>query len=125
MSIAVDLDQLASALEGYTYGYLLTSSTGGVKAVTVTASVDGDEVDIPVGSRGSARNLAGNPIATLLFPPSEPGGYSLIVDGTASVTDHGFRLAPAKAVLHRPVEQADGDPSPVPDTGCGHDCRPL
>jgi hypothetical protein len=128
MSIAVDLDQLAGTLAGYPFGYLLTSAEGSVKAVAVTARVVDGHVDIPVGSSGSARNLAENPRATILCPPTEPRGYSLIVDGTASATDHGFRLAPAKAVLHRPADHADadaGDHTHTHDSGCGHDCRPL
>ena len=142
MSIVVDLDRLAGTLADYPYGYLLTSRKGAVKAVTVTASVVDGHVDIPVGSSGSARNLADNPTATLLFPPTAPGGYSLIVDGTASATARGFRLDPAKAVLHRPADHAadpgaghadpadpahpaDPDPAHTHDSGCGHDCRPL
>lgn len=126
MSIVVDLDHLAATLAKYPYGYLLTSSKGAVKAVTVTASVVDGVVDIPVGSGGSADNLAGNPLATLLFPPVEPRGYSLIIDGTAGATERGFRLEPAKAVLHRPADHADaGDPTHTHSDGCGNDCRPI
>ena len=128
MSIVVDLDQLATTLHAYPYGYLLTSRKGAVKAVTVTASVVDGQVDIPVGSSGSARNLSDNPTATLLFPPTAPRGYSLIIDGTASATERGFSLAPAKAVLHRPADHGDapaGDPMHTHDSDCGHDCRPL
>lgn len=126
MSIVVDLDQLASTLADYAYGYLLTSRKGAVKAVTITASVVDGQVDIPVGSSGSARNLADNATATLLFPPTAPKGYSLIIDGTASATNRGFRLAPDKAVLHRPADHAgDGDPNRTHESGCGHDCQPL
>lgn len=124
MSIVVDLDQLAATLADYPYGYLLTSSKGAVKAVTITAHVLDGQVDIPVGSSGSAGNLAKNPTATLLFPPTTQAGYSLIIDGTATATDRGFRLAPDKAVLHRPADHA-GDPTHTHDSGCGQDCRPL
>ncbi len=129
MSIVVDLDHLAETLADYPYGYLLTSSGGAVKAVTVTATVQDGGVDIPVGSGGSARNLADNPKATLLFPPPQPRGYSLIVDGEATATDHGFRLTPAKAVLHRPADHAEAasgtQAAHTHDSSCGHDCRPV
>jgi hypothetical protein len=129
MSIVVDLERLGETLADYPYGYLLTTSRGAVKAVTISARVVDGQVDIPVGSGGSADNLADNPKATLLFPPTAPRGYSLIIDGTASATDHGFRLSPAKAVLHRPadhVEAADGTrPAHTHDSGCGHDCTPV
>ncbi|MGA8046930.1 MAG: pyridoxamine 5'-phosphate oxidase [Dermatophilaceae bacterium] len=134
MSIVVDLERLGQTLADYPFGYLLTTSRGAVKAVTVSAHVVDGEVDIPVGSGGSARNLADNPTATLLFPPTEPRGYSLIVDGTASATERGFRLSPAKAVLHRPADHADAaveahdgqtGPAHTHDSACGHDCRPV
>jgi hypothetical protein len=124
VSIVVDLDRLGSALADRSYGYLLTTSGDTVKAVTVTASVVDGDVDIPVGSSGSARNLSENPAATLLFPPADAGGYSLIVDGTARATDHGFRLTPARAVLHRPADHAAG-PTHAHDSACGHDCQPV
>ena len=62
---------------------------------------------------------------TLLFPPPEPRGYSLIVDGTARTTDDGFVLEPATAVLHRPADHADPGTPHTHDAGCGHDCRPV
>ncbi|MGD8200636.1 pyridoxamine 5'-phosphate oxidase family protein [Ornithinimicrobium sp. W1679] len=126
MSIVVDLDQLATALADHPYGYLLTTSGGAVKAVTVSAHVVDGHVVVPVPSNGSARNLADNPAATLLFPPAEPRGYSLIVDGTAVSTDDGFRLEPSRAVLHRPADHAGTGGAPhTHEGGCGHDCRPV
>ncbi|NLJ54022.1 MAG: pyridoxamine 5'-phosphate oxidase family protein [Intrasporangiaceae bacterium] len=131
MSIVVDRENLAEKLAEYPYGYLLTSADGAVKAVTVTATVRDGAVIIPTASRGSARNLAGNPTATLLCPPTAHHGYSLIVDGTAAVDGEGFRLDPATAVLHRPADHNDnpalgGDGVPhTHDSACGHDCRPV
>ncbi len=66
------------------------------------------------------------PLVTLLWPPAEPGGYSLIVDGTvtsaegAGTGDNSVVVRPTKAVLHRPAVSPD-DASP----GCGSDCVPL
>ena len=101
MSIVVDLDQLAATLAQYPFGYLLTTGQRGVKAISVTAAVIDGRVDIPVGSGGTADNLARDPRATLLFPPVTPDGYTLLVDGTASATTRGFALEPFSAVLHR------------------------
>jgi len=126
MSIPVDLDQLATALSDFPYGYLLTTSGAAVKAIAITAHVEDAEVVIPVESRGSSTNLASNPTATLLFPPTEPRGYSLIVDGTARADGEGFRLAPSRAVLHRPAAHSDeGEGTHTHDGSCGHDCKPL
>ena len=131
MSIVVDLQRLAETLAEYPYGYLLTTSGGRVKAVTITATVLDDRVIIPTGSNGSARNLAENSTATLLFPPTQHHGYSLIVDGSAAATDEGFTMTPDRAVLHRPADHNDevtdpqGGVAHTHDSTCGHDCRPI
>ena len=59
---------------------------------------------------------------TLVFPPREPRGFTLLVDGTAEVAGDDVRITPATAVLHRPASHADGPPAP---DGCGNDCAPL
>lgn len=125
MSIPVELSDLARALADHGDGYLLTAGGRGVKAVTVTARVDGDVVRIPGGSRGTSANLEADPSATLLFPPREPRGHTLLIDGTAETMDDGFVLTPASAVLHRPADHADGDPGAPGSSSCGHDCEPV
>ncbi len=123
MSIVVDPTQLAGALQDFGSGYLLTvSSEGVVKAVTVDPVAEDGVLRIAGPSRGSAKNLADNPSATVIFPPAERHGYTLIVDGSARVVGDGFEVAPSAAVLHRPSSHADG---PLPPEGCGHDCRPV
>ena len=83
MSIPVDLERLAEALADFGAGYLVTvGGDGRAKVVTVEPTVVGAEVRLPA-SRGSAANLAANPAATLVFPPAELHGYTLLVDGTA------------------------------------------
>jgi hypothetical protein len=58
---------------------------------------------------------------SLLWPPNEPGGYSLIVDGAAAPSDDGrIAVTPTRAVLHRPAAGSDAS-SP----GCGADCVPI
>ncbi|MFC6286094.1 pyridoxamine 5'-phosphate oxidase family protein [Nocardioides sp. GCM10027113] len=123
MSIPVPIDRLAETLQDFGPGYLLTAGADGrVKVVTVEPTpVDGA---LACGaSRGSAANATANPAATLLFPPPEPRGFSLIVDGDASVASGDeVSVRPTKAVLHRPASHADG---PVAGDGCGHDCKPV
>jgi hypothetical protein len=122
MSIPVELSKLAEALVHRGTGYLLTSSPQGVvKAVTVEPALADGVLRCPP-SRGSATNLAANPRATLLFPPAEARGYTLLVDGTAVAEDDGISLTPTSAVLHRPADHADG---PVSGEGCGNDCEPV
>src|SRR5689334_4412621 len=109
MSIVVDLDQLGARLAEHGAGYLLSAGPDGrVKAVTVEPVLDGEVLRVPGGSRGTARNLEHNPAVTVLFPPAEARGYSLIVDGSAVATANGFDVVPEHAVLHRPADHADG-----------------
>lgn len=120
MSIPVDIDKLASAVADFGAGYLLTvSPQGRVKAVTVDPVVESGAVRILGQSRGSAENLVGNPAVTVVYPPLETHGYSLIIDGTATVVNDGFEITPTAAVLHRPAAHADGPPPP---RGCQNDC---
>jgi hypothetical protein len=123
MSIPVEVGDLGKALEGFGAGYLLTSSAAGtVKVVTVEPSVVDGVVRVEAPGRGTLTNLAGNPAVTLVFPPLERRGFTLLVDGTAEADGDDVRITPSGAVLHRPASHADGPPAP---DGCGHDCHPV
>ena len=129
----VDVKRLAAALPDYPFGYLITVDDGyRVHAVTVEPELrdvpdgpDGPGAILDVGLVGghTRENLAHRSEVTLLWPPPEPGGYSLIVDGRAEATDSDSETArigvvPTRALLHR---EADPD-SPEAAKGCLHDC---
>ena len=129
MSIPVAVDDLRTALaERPSSAYLLTvSDDGRPHAVHVALSWDGDRLAADVGRR-TAANAAARPNAvSLVFPVRNADDYSLIVDGTASVAtgdaadggERRVRIAPTKAVLHRPAA------APDPASACGSDCVPL
>lgn len=123
MSIPVEVGDLGAALGDFGAGYLLTASpSGAVKAVTVEPSVEDGVLVVAGPGRGSLGNVGANPAVTLLFPPREQRGYTLLVDGTAETVGDDVRVTPTGAVLHRPAAHADG---PAPPEGCGHDCRPV
>jgi hypothetical protein len=123
MSIPVDIATLATALADFGPGYLLTAGANGrVKAVTVEPSVVEGVLVVGGAGRGSSANIAANPAVTLLFPPPEPRGFTLLVDGNAELDGESARITPTSAVLHRPAAHADGPPAPG---GCGHDCKPV
>jgi hypothetical protein len=122
MSIAVDVADLAKALEDFGAGYLLTTTGGNVKVVTVEPTVTDGVVLVEGPGKGTLANLADNPVVTLVFPPLEQRGFTLLVDGTGEVTGDDVRVAPTGAVLHRPASHADGPPAP---DGCGNDCAPV
>ncbi|MCV7428936.1 pyridoxamine 5'-phosphate oxidase family protein [Mycobacterium montefiorense] len=129
----VDLDRLAAALPDYPFAYLITVDDGyRVHTVTVEPRLrdlsdgpDGRRTVVDVGLIGgrTRENLAHRSDVTLLWPPPEPGGYSLIVDGEAETTESGSEavrlgVLPTRALLHR---EADPD-SPDTAKGCLHDC---
>jgi hypothetical protein len=77
--------------------------------------------------RGRTRNNVENrKDVTLLWPPREPGDYSLIVDGQAQVAEAADRdddtvqleVVPTRALLHRNADPA----TPGSAKGCLHDC---
>jgi hypothetical protein len=115
MSVGVELDKLREQTECFgTSPYLLTvSDDGRPHATAVTVRWDGDELVAGVGRR-SASNVTARPDVSLLWPPVDADGFSLIVDGRAEVRDGEVAIAPSHAILHR--QRADGP---------GSDCAPL
>ncbi len=130
MSIEVDLTKLAEAMADYTYAYLLTAGdTGAPHAVAVTPRLTADGLVVEGLGRRSAANAVERAAVAMVWPPSAPGGYSLIVDGTASVATAGGEgrstvvVSPRRAVLHRPAPSRGADAAG--EGGCGSACVPL
>jgi hypothetical protein len=121
MSVKVDLDQLASALGDFTFAYLVTVGDD-YRAHTVAVQpvlVDG-VLDVGAIGKSTRSNAGAHPDVTVVWPPREPGGYTLIVDGHGQPTDDGLKVVPSRAVLHRPAV-----PGAATKPGCLHDCVPL
>jgi hypothetical protein len=118
----VDFERLAAALPDFPFAYLVTvDDEYRVHTVTVEPTLRGAVLDVGVIGGRTRANLAQRHDVTLLWPPPEPGGYSLIVDGHADVSDEGAEtvrcgVVPTRALLHR---EAD---SPSVAKGCLHDC---
>lgn len=123
MSIPVALERLRNETRRFALApYLLTvSDDARPHAVVVAAVWEGDAFTMEVGRR-SASNASARPQVSLLWPPNEPGGYSLIVDGTAASARGEGRIVvtPTAAVLHRPAA-----PSDAARPGCSADCVPI
>jgi hypothetical protein len=127
VSIPVDVADLARALEDFGAGYLLTvGESGAVKVVTVEPrAVDGVLVVTGPG-RGTLANLARSATVTLVFPPPQRRGFTLLVDGAGAIDGDDVRVTPTGAVLHRPRAHADGPPPPGGSAdACGNDCAPV
>ena len=119
MSVKVELDELAARLDEYGFAYLVTvSDAGAAHVIAVTPRLTADGVVADALGRHSIANATAHPEVTMVWPPTQAGGYSLIVDGTATVGDEAITLSPTKAVLHRPAPGADG-------TRVGNDCQPV
>lgn len=121
MSIEVAADKLAETVERLPIAYLLTLGDRprphvGAVDTTVTDGV----VHVAGVGRTALRDAADHDAVTLLWPPTEPAGYSLIVDGTATVVGECLDVVPQRAVLHRP---APG--SKRTDGACASDCAEL
>lgn len=126
MSIPVPPERLRAAIaERPAAAYVLTVSVDGhPHAVHAAIAWDRDALAASVG-HGTASNAVQRPDAVaIVFPLRSPDDYSLIVDGTAAVDTSGarplLRIAPTKAVLHRPAAV----PS-APASACADDCVPL
>lgn len=120
MSIKVDLEELAGALGDFSYAYLITvGADHRAHAIAVQPVLAGGVFDLGGAGATTSRNLEQHSAVTLVWPPREPGGYSLIVDGTGTLGASLF-VTPQRAVLHRPAGDAPAGP-----TGCPHDCVPL
>ena len=122
MSIPVALPDLASTLERFGSGFLLTTAGERIKVVVVDPVVDGSTLRISDPGSGTRANLAANPVLTLTYAPLTPRDHALIVDGTGHLDGSDVVVTPTGAVLHRPASHASG---PVSEDGCGHDCRPV
>ncbi|MGX9789452.1 pyridoxamine 5'-phosphate oxidase family protein [Mycobacterium sp. MMS18-G62] len=122
MSVKVDLDQLADALAEFAFAYLITVGDDyRAHTVAVDPVLTDGVVDVgPIGN-STRKNVAQHDGVTLVWPPKEPGGYSLIVDGQGRASDDTLKVVPSRAVLHR----AATPNSPAAATGCLHDCVPI
>ncbi|MDF1603338.1 pyridoxamine 5'-phosphate oxidase [Nocardioides sp. YIM 152315] len=103
MSVVVDLADLPERLQEFDRGYLLSSRDGLVKAVSVRAARDDGTLRISTPGRGSVANVGANPKVTLLFPPLDNPGMTLLVDGISAADGDDVVVTPTGAVLHKPV----------------------
>jgi hypothetical protein len=122
MSIAVGLERLAETLDRYRSGYLLTvGENARAHVVAVNPRLVEGTLRILDPGRRTQANAAARPSVTVLWPPPDPSGYSLIVDGNAGTADGELTVTPTRAVLHRPAP-----PGATPaGGGCTSDCVEL
>lgn len=104
MSHVVPLNSLAEELSDRSFAYLLTvADDGRPHAVAVVPQLDGTDLHIDGTGRRTRANVTERPAVSLVWPPSDATGHSLIVDGAAVVDGERVIVLPDHAVLHRPA----------------------
>jgi hypothetical protein len=109
MSIEVPIDQLFAEIGRWGFGYLVTVSAdhrSHLLALRPAVTGEGDARRLRFDAAGgrACRNAAERADVSIVFPPAEHSdGYSLVVDGRATVDGQFVDVQPAWAVLHRPA----------------------
>jgi hypothetical protein len=125
VSIPVEIADLERAMTEHDTAYLLSNLDGRTHVVTVDPRVVDEVLVVDEPGRRTSANLSANACCTLVFPPREPHGYTLLVDGVATLTGAGLEIRPDTAVLHRPASQADGPSGSGDAAECVNDCRAV
>ena len=116
---------LSEALQEYgREAFLLTVGKDGPHTTPVSIRFDGKMIDCNIGP-SAARNVSSVPNVSLFWPPREPGGYAMFVNGLAKGVQRadggtGIEITLTKSVLHRS--------GPMPEdsnSACESDCKRL
>jgi hypothetical protein len=109
MSIEVPIEQLFEEIDRWGFGYLVTVSAdhrAHLLALRPTLIGDGESRRLRFDAAGgrACRNAVDHPAVSMVFPPADDSdGYSLVVDGHATIDDRFVDVRPTWAVLHRPA----------------------
>lgn len=91
--------------------YVGSSGTARVNHVAVQLSEGSDQVIVTGIGRGVAKTLTPDLVLSLLWPPYDQDGFSLIADGTGTMDGEGdaarLILTISAAVLHRPAPKTE------------------
>ena len=115
---------LREALDQYgPDAFLLTMGADGPHTSHVSVAQDGQALICAIG-KSAVRNIGVSPKVSLLWPPLENGGYSIVMNATAAIDESGAyakaSLELTKAVFHRAGKRPAGSEGP-----CPNDCKPI
>ena len=104
--------------------YLLTIGKDGPHTSNVSVDLRGNVIACSLGA-SAVKNIEREPKVSLFWPPLEPGGYAMILNGTAIGTAQAegavrAEISLTKSVLHRPGPKPEGSEGP-----CASDCRRI
>jgi hypothetical protein len=105
VSIKLELSDLPNELPKWGFGYLLTGTDSGrPHLLALRPQFDGEVLRFDAGGGSACRNVTARPQVTAVFPPhADADGYSLVVDGDASVDGDVVVVRPTRVLLHRPA----------------------
>jgi hypothetical protein len=82
---------LTDAMAQYGHdAYLLTVGKDGPHTSHVSVLLRGDVIGCTIGA-SAAKNISSEPHVSLFWPPREPGGYAMILNGLAASSGGGRR----------------------------------
>ena len=106
MSIRLSLDDLSNEVPKWGAGYLLTGNEqpGRPHLLALRPTLVDGLLRFDAGGGRACRNAAERPEVTVLFAPhAGSDGFSLVVDGEATVDGDIVDVRPTTALLHRPA----------------------
>ena len=116
---------LTDAMAQYGHdAYLLTVGKDGPHTSNVSVNLRGDVIACTIGA-SAAKNISSEPHVSLFWPPREPGGYAMILNGFAARSSEAAGVTRAEITLTKTVLHRAG-PKPADSDGpCASDCRRI
>ncbi|MFM9037470.1 MAG: hypothetical protein ACKOJ9_07275 [Actinomycetota bacterium] len=107
MSIRIEPIELAAAVRGRDFVYLVTRGDERSHVVALKYSVEGKSVTMRGAGRSSITNIERASAVALVWPPAplapENSEYSIVADGTAMIDGESVVVDVVTAVFHRPA----------------------
>jgi hypothetical protein len=114
---------LAEAVAQYgREAYLLTIANDGPHTSFVSVDLKGNVIACVIG-KSAATNIASQPNVSLFWPPRVPGGYALVVNGTATGQCEPSGITRAEIMLTKSVLHRARPKPPDSDGPCQSDGR--
>ena len=116
---------LTDAITKYGHeAYLLTVGKDGPHTSHVSVNLRGDVIACTIGA-SAAKNISSEPHVSLFWPPREPGGYAMILNGLAAGSSGGAGVTRAEITLTKTVLHRAGLKPADSDGPCASDCRRI
>ena len=116
---------LTDAITKYGHeAYLLTVGKDGPHTSHVSVNLRGEVIACTIGA-SAAKNISSEPHVSLFWPPREPGGYAMILNGLAAGSSGAAGVTRAEITLTKTVLHRSGLKPADSDGPCASDCRRI